>query len=61
MATTTTNAKGAYTFTRRPARNTSYQAAVGTAVSQALLVKVRIRMSLRVSERHAPRGPARPF
>jgi len=50
VATTTTNAKGAYTFTGAPVRNTSYQAVIGTAVSQALLVKVRIRMSLRVSD-----------
>lgn len=48
--TTTTDAKGDYTFTRRPARNTSYQAVAGTAVSQAVLVKVRIRIRLRVSD-----------
>lgn len=47
---TTTDGKGDYTFTRRPARNTSYQAIVGTTVSPAVLVKVRIRMSLRVSD-----------
>jgi hypothetical protein len=57
VATTTTDAKGDYAFTRRPARNTSYQAFTpgavtsGTVVSQAVLVKVRIRMSLRVSDR----------
>jgi hypothetical protein len=57
VATTTTDAKGDYAFTRRPARNTSYQAVAtravtdGTAVSPAVLVKVRIRMSLRVSDR----------
>jgi len=56
VATATTDAKGDYTFTRRPARNTSYQAVANTgvsyptAVSQAVLVKVRIRMSLRVSD-----------
>lgn len=50
VATTTTDAKGDYTFTRRPARNTAYQAIVGTTVSPAVLVKVRIRMSLRVSD-----------
>jgi hypothetical protein len=57
VATTTTDAKGDYTFTRRPARNTSYQAftpgtvTYGTVVSQAVLVKVRIRIGLRVSDR----------
>ncbi len=50
VATTTTDAKGNYTFTRRPARNTSYQAVAGPAISQAVLVKVRIRMSLGVSD-----------
>ncbi len=57
VATTTTDAKGDYSFTRRPARNTSYQAVApgtatyGMAVSPAVLVKVRIRMGLRVSDR----------
>jgi len=56
-ATTTTDAKGDYTFTRRPARNTAYQAVAntgvtyGTTVSIGVLVKVRIRMSLRVGDR----------
>jgi len=56
VATTTTDAKGNYTFTRRPARNTSYQAVAdrGTGAapvnSQALIVGVRIRMTLRVSD-----------
>ncbi|MDQ3644445.1 MAG: hypothetical protein M3356_02920 [Actinomycetota bacterium] len=58
VATTTTDAKGDYTFTRRPARNTTYQAVANTGViynpgevSPEVLVKVRIRMSLRVSDR----------
>jgi len=48
--TATTDAKGDYAFNRRPARNTSYQAVVGTTVSAAVIVNVRIRMSLRVSD-----------
>ncbi len=57
VAITTTDAKGDYAFTRRPALNTSYQAftpgavTYGTVVSQAVLVKVRIRIGLRVSDR----------
>lgn len=50
VATTTTDAKGNYTFTRRPARNTSYQSVSGAAASAAVLVKVRVRMGLRVSD-----------
>jgi hypothetical protein len=56
VGTTTTDAKGDYTFTRSPARNTSYQAVAdrGTGApvvnSQALIVGVRIRMTLRVSD-----------
>ena len=56
-ATTTTDAQGDYAFTRRPARNTSYQAVADRGgaydipvVSQAVLVQVRIRMRLRVSD-----------
>jgi hypothetical protein len=54
VATTTTDAQGDYSFTRRPVRNTFYQAAANrstyvVAVNQ-VLVKVRIRMSLRVSD-----------
>lgn len=55
-ATTKTDAKGDYTFTRRPPRNTAFQAvadtgaAYGLAVSPAVFVKVRIRMGLRVSD-----------
>ena len=61
-ATTTTNAKGDYSFTRRPSRNTAYQAVAdtgasyGTAVSIRVLVNVRIRMSLRVSDASPRRG-----
>lgn len=50
VAKATTDSKGAYTFTRNPARNTSFRAVSGTKVSPAVLVKVRIRMSLRVSD-----------
>lgn len=50
VATTTTDAKGDYAFTRNPARNTSYRVESGTKISPAVLVKVRIRMSLRVSD-----------
>jgi hypothetical protein len=55
VATTTTDAQGDYSFTRRPARNTFYQAAADRGATYAVavnqvLVKVRIRMSLRVSD-----------
>jgi hypothetical protein len=50
VATTTTDAKGDYTFTRNPSRNTSYQALAEGKTSPAVLVKVRIRMRLRVSD-----------
>jgi len=50
VATTTTNAKGDYTFTRNPARNTAYRAVVGATVSPNVIVKVRIRIGLRVSD-----------
>ena len=55
-ATTQTDAKGNYTFTRRPPRNTAFQAIANTgatyglAVSPVAIVKVRIRMGLRVSD-----------
>jgi hypothetical protein len=55
VAATTTDAQGDYSFTRRPARNTFYQAAADRGATYAVavnqvLVKVRIRMSLRVSD-----------
>ena len=56
VATTTTDSRGAYTFTQRPPLNTAYQAVAdtgatyGLAVSAAVFVKVRIRMSMRVSD-----------
>lgn len=50
VATATTDAKGDYTFTRAPARNTAYQVSVGTETSATVIVKVRIRMGLRVSD-----------
>lgn len=50
VATTTTDANGDYSFTRRPFRNTAYRAVAGTKVSPAVFVEVRIRMGLRVSD-----------
>ena len=50
VATTKTDAKGNYTFTQRPVRNTSYQAVVGTTASTGVIVNVRIRVGLRVSD-----------
>jgi len=56
VATTKTDTKGDYSFTRRPPRNTAYQAVASTGaaypltVSRTAFVKVRIRMSLRVSD-----------
>ena len=51
VATATTDAQGDYTFRRNPARNSAYRVESGTKISPAVLVKVRIRMSLRVSDR----------
>ncbi len=50
VATTKTDANGNYTFTQRPVRNTSYQAVVGTTASTGVIVNVRIRIGLRVSD-----------
>ncbi len=50
FATTKTDNNGSYSFTRRPARNTLFRAAVGSLRSAALVVNVRIRMSLSVSD-----------
>ncbi len=50
VATATTDSKGDYTFTRRPVRNTTYQAVAGPVRSARALVNVRIRMSLYVSD-----------
>jgi len=56
VATTKTDTKGDYSFPRRPPRNTAYQAVASTGaaypltVSRTAFVKVRIRMSLRVSD-----------
>jgi len=50
VATVKTDAQGNYAFTQRPARNTSYQAVVGTTVSDGVLVSVRIRIGLRASD-----------
>ena len=50
VATATTDANGDYSFTRRPASNTTYQAVAGPVRSARVLVNVRIRMSLYVSD-----------
>jgi hypothetical protein len=50
VATAVTDAQGDYTFTRRPGLNTIYRVAVGATVSPNVLVNVRIRMSLYVSD-----------
>lgn len=50
VATATTDANGDYTFTRRPVRNTTFQAVAGAVRSERVLVNVRIRMSLYVSD-----------
>lgn len=50
VATTKTDNTGNFSFTRLPVRNTSYQAVVGTTVSTGVIVNVRIRMGLRVSD-----------
>lgn len=50
VATVKTDTSGNYAFTRRPVRNTTYQAVVGTTVSAGVAVSVRIRMGLRVSD-----------
>ena len=56
--TARTDANGDYSFTRHPARNTSYRTAALPGVtyptpvfSARVLVKVRIRISIRVSDR----------
>ena len=56
VATTTTNAQGEYAFTRTPPVNTRYQARQGGIESVVLNVLVRIRTSLRVSDRTPRRG-----
>ena len=51
VATTKTDNNGSFTFVvQRPVRNTSYQAVVGTTVSAPVIVNVRIRLGLRVSD-----------
>lgn len=54
-ATARTDGTGSYTFTRRPSKNTTYQVTFGTMRSARVLVNVRIRMSLRVSD-YTPRA-----
>ena len=55
VATARTDRRGSYAFTRRPSKNTTYQATFGAARSPAVLVNVRIRMSLRASD-YTPRA-----
>ena len=50
VASAVTNNRGDYTFTRRPGLNTIFRATVGSIRSANVLVNVRIRMSLRVSD-----------
>jgi len=50
VATAVTNTLGDYSFTRRPPLNTIFRTAVGNTRSPNVLVNVRIRMSLRVSD-----------
>ena len=57
VATATTDANGDYSFTRRPVRNTSYRAIVlplpaspAPVLSSRVLVTVRIKIGLRVSD-----------
>jgi hypothetical protein len=58
-ATTTTNARGEYSFTVRPNRNTRYRVvarSVPPETSGELLVEVRVRVGLRVSDSTPARG-----
>jgi hypothetical protein len=48
--TTVTDSTGAYSFTRRPTRNTLYRTTVGSKRSPVVQVLVRFRLSLRVSD-----------
>jgi hypothetical protein len=50
VATAVTDAQGDYGFTRRPPVNTTYGVSAGPTRSSNVLVNVRIRMSLRVSD-----------
>jgi len=50
VATVQSDQSGSYSFTRNPSENTTYQVTSGTVRSARVLVNVRIRMSLRVSD-----------
>ncbi len=50
VARTATDKQGNYSFTRMPLKNTGYRATSGSTRSASVLVNVRIRMSLRVSD-----------
>jgi len=50
VASAVTNAKGDYSFTRRPSVNTIFGVSAGPTKSPNVTVNVRIRMSLRVSD-----------
>jgi hypothetical protein len=54
VATAVTNQQGVYSFTRRPAENTTYAVTAGLVRSERVLVNVRIRMSLGASD-YTPR------
>jgi hypothetical protein len=50
VATAVTDPNGNYSFTRRPALNTIFRTTIGSTRSPNVLVNVRIRMSMRVSD-----------
>jgi hypothetical protein len=54
VATTRTTSSGAYSFTRRPARNTNYQTTVDTLRTSRVRVNVRFRVSFAASD-YTPR------
>jgi len=56
IATTTTDAAGNYSFTRRPGLHTRYGVRVGAILSPTVTVLVRQRVSLRLSDRTPRRG-----
>jgi hypothetical protein len=56
VATAVTNAQGDYSFAQTPALNTRYHARQGSQETGVVTVLVRIRTSLRVSDRTPRRG-----
>lgn len=55
VAATSTTSNGSYSFTQRPARNTNYQATVGSVRTERVRVNVRFRVSFRASD-YTPRA-----